>query len=191
MGLLNAEETARFEDVYHRMEAKLWGYALRVLRDEQLAAGVVQQSALDLFESFRGLSHLSDDKLCGYLYVITRNNVMDAVKRQKRETPFTVLGEEEAERQADGGVEELVLKRLELEALRRAVSRLPERYAQYIRMTYLDELDRRTVARLLKVKPDSLRMMDLRARRLLKTLIEQEAGQEEGRREGKQRGGAR
>ena len=55
--------------------------------------------------------------------------------------------------------------------MKKAIRHLPPRYGSYLQMVYLDKLDREVVARALGVKPDSLRMIDVRAKKLLKALL--------------------
>ncbi len=153
--------------IYESKKELLGRYAYSVLKDEQEAADVVQQSVLDFMEAFHRLSHLSEDKLCGYLFSITRNNVYDECKRRNKLFPSEWMIDE-----ADPiDTEEVALTRVGIEDMKKAIRHLPPRYGSYLQMVYLDKLDREVVARALGVKPDSLRMIDVRAKKLLKALL--------------------
>ena len=63
-----AEDRPLIERIYLSKSPALRKLAYRYLKDEQAAADVVQQSALDFMEIFHTLTYVSESKLCGYLY---------------------------------------------------------------------------------------------------------------------------
>ena len=143
-----AEDRPLIERIYLSKSPALRKLAYRYLKDEQAAADVVQQSALDFMEIFHTLTYVSESKLCGYLYIITKNNIFD------------VLGKN---------------GRVSAEVMYRKISELPPRYGAYIQMAYLDKLDPAIIAKVLKVKQDSLRMLGYRARKMLAELCQAES----------------
>lgn len=157
--------------IYQTQCAKLYRYSFSVLHDEADAADVVQQSILEFLEIFHRLPPMSDDKLRGYLFAITRNNVYDICAKRNKTIS---LDDQFADAQAQENVEEIVLGNISAQTIRYCIEKLPPRYAAYIKLTYLDALDKDIVAAFLKVKPNSLRMMDVRAKRYLKELCRKE-----------------
>lgn len=158
----------KIEQIYQAQAQRLWKYAYSILREDEAAADVVQQSALEFMEIFHKLTTLSEDQLRGYLFAIMRNNVYDVCKQRKKVIPMEDIFLEAAE----DDVENIVLGNLTAEQIRKCISEIPPRYATYIQLTYLDELDKDVVASVLKVKTDSLRMMDVRAKRYLKRIFD-------------------
>ena len=79
------------ERIYLSKSPALRKLAYRYLKDEQAAADVVQQSALDFMEIFHTLTYVSESKLCGYLYIITKNNIFDVLGKNGREFPAETL----------------------------------------------------------------------------------------------------
>ena len=71
--------------------------------------------------------------------------------------------------------EEIVIGRVSAEVMYRKISELPPRYGAYIQMAYLDKLDPAIIAKVLKVKQDSLRMLGYRARKMLAELCQAES----------------
>ena len=122
-------------------------------------------------EIFHTLTYVSESKLCCYLYIITKNNIFDVLGKNGREFPAETL-ENHAE-QMDA--EEIVIGRVSAEVMYRKISELPPRYGAYIQMAYLDKLDPAIIAKVLKVKQDSLRMLGYRARKMLAELCQAES----------------
>ena len=79
-----AEDRPLIERIYLSKSPALRKLAYRYLKDEQAAADVVQQSALDFMEIFHTLTYVSESKLCGYLYIITKNNIFDVLITSRR-----------------------------------------------------------------------------------------------------------
>ena len=88
-----------------------------------------------------------------------------------RELPTETL-ENRAEQM---NAEEIVIGRVSAEVMYRKISELPPRYGAYIQMAYLDKLDPVVIAKVLKVKQDSLRMLGYRARKMLAELCQAES----------------
>ena len=103
--------------------------------------------------------------------IITKNNIFDVLGKNGREFPAETL-ENHAE-QMDA--EEIVIGRVSAEVMYRKISELPPRYGAYIQMAYLDKLDPAIIAKVLKVKQDSLRMLGYRARKMLAELCQAES----------------
>ncbi len=122
-------------------------------------------------EIFHTLTCVSESKLCGYLYIITKNNIFDILGKNGRELPTETL-ENRAEQM---NAEEIVIGRVSAEVMYRKISELPPRYGAYIQMAYLDKLDPVVIAKVLKVKQDSLRMLGYRARKMLAELCQAES----------------
>lgn len=164
-----AEDKPLIETIYEEKALSLRKYAYGVLKNEQDAADAVQQSALDFMEIFHTLAYISKSKLCGYLFIITRNNVYDTYNEKRKIVPLDDIFE--LPEQID--VEEVALRHITAQELRQDIERLPPKYASYLQLRYLEQLDRNLIARVLKVKPDSLRMIDVRAKKMLLKLQEE------------------
>lgn len=157
--------------IYQEQAQKLFRYGYTVLHDEAEAADMVQQSVLEFMEIYHRLPVMSEDKLRGYLFIVMRNNLYDACAKRKKSV---FLEDISAKVQEGESVEDIVLGNISAEIIRNGIGKLPPRYAAYIQLAYLDELDKPLIADILKVKPDSLRMMDVRAKRCLKEICEKE-----------------
>ena len=94
-----------------------------------------------------------------------------ALGKNGRELPTETL-ENRAEQM---NAEEIVIGRVSAEVMYRKISELPPRYGAYIQMAYLDKLDPVVIAKVLKVKQDSLRMLGYRARKMLAELCQAES----------------
>lgn len=164
-----AADKPKIEQIYQTQMKALWKYAYSILRNDAEAQDVVQQSALEFMEIYHKIETLEISRLRGYLFIILRNNVYDACKSRKRMIPTEDVF---LELQGKENAEEIALGNLTARQIRACIGELPPKYAAYIQLTYLEELDKPIIAKMLKVKPDSLRMIDVRAKRYLKDLCE-------------------
>lgn len=167
------EDKPLIEKVYGETVQALRKYAYSRLNDAQLAADVVQQSVLDFMESFHNISFLSEEKLRGYLYKITVNNVYDVLRVRSRQAAAEDISACSELPERALSTEDFVLGQIGAQEIRRNIEKLQPRYALYLQMKYVDELDAAQIAKVLKVKPDSLRMLEYRAKRHLKQILEE------------------
>lgn len=166
------EERPLIERVYVKHEATLRKFALRHLQDEEKVKEVIQDSAIKFMEIFHTLTYISEEKLYSYLYSIVRDRTLGAKRKSSPEVPLDALSEWDCVLDT----EELVIGRLNAEALFRKIQSLPPRYGTYLIMAYLDKLPEEQIAKYMGVKPGSLRMVAHRAKKLLARLCGEESG---------------
>ena len=169
------EDYLRIERVFREKEESLRRLAYRYLGDDQLAQDVVQDAIEAFWKNYAKVSYMTDDQLGGYLYGMTKNKIYSAYRKAAREVPI----EEIEDMPHSQTVEDIVISKIDVEVIERHIGELPARYGMYITMAYLDELEPETIAKVLGVKPNSLRMIACRARKLLAELCLQDKEAEE------------
>lgn len=158
--------------VYTENESTLRKCALQCIKDEDLADDAVSTAACTFMDAFDSIRSLDARSLRGYLYKILLTVMADIQDVRHREIP---MAEIEREWTVLDNVEEFVLGNDAAHTLYEKITQLPPRYGLYIEMAYLDKLPPEVIAKALRVKTGSLRMIAHRARKALTELCREES----------------
>lgn len=159
--------------VYTENESVLRKVALRHIKDEALAEDAVSTAACTFMKAFDSIHSLDARSLRGYLYKILLTVISDIQNVRRREIPMADI---EREWTVMDNVEEFVIGNDAAHTLREKIDQLPPRYGMYIEMAYIDKLPPEVIAKALRVKTDSLRMIAYRAKKALGELCREESG---------------
>lgn len=159
--------------VYTENESALRKVALRHLKDEASAEDAVSTAACTFLEAFDSIHSLGTRSLRGYLYKILLTVISDTRNVRCREIP---MADVEREWTVMDNVEEFVIGNDAVHTLHEKIDQLPPRYGMYIEMAYIDKLPPEVIAKALRVKTDSLRMIAHRAKNALDELCREESG---------------
>lgn len=159
--------------VYSENEPALRKFALRYLEDEDLADEAVSTAACTFMDAFDSIQSLDARSLRGYLYKILLTVMADIRDVRQREVPMADI---EREWTVLDNVEEFVLGNDAAHTLYKKIGQLPPRYGMYIEMAYIDKFPPEVIAKALRVKTSSLRMIAHRAKKALDELYREESG---------------
>ncbi|MGH2682698.1 MAG: RNA polymerase sigma factor [Actinomycetota bacterium] len=155
-----AGDPAAFEELVRGHQGDVYRLALHLVRDRQTAEDVTQEAFLNAYKSlhrFRGQARFST-----WLYRITRNCAVDAIRRRERQRRV-------AERAAEEGVEADSSLRA---ALSMALEGLPPELREGFVLIEVFGLSYREAAQVLGVVPGTLKSRMHRTRRLLIEALE-------------------
>lgn len=175
--LLDKEEDRLFlEGVYLDYHRLMYAQALRVTRNAEEAQDVVSDSLLALMKKMDLLRTLPCNKLRAYVVTTVRHTAINLFNRRKRER---VSGDVSVDDLAGkGAVEDALLSRAGVDAIRAAVSALPPREKEIMLMKYFRELSDDEIAAETGLRPVSVRVHLSRARTHLARLLAQGEGLE-------------
>ncbi|MDX1740321.1 MAG: sigma-70 family RNA polymerase sigma factor [Rhodothermales bacterium] len=173
-------DRAEFEELVRRESDRLFRVIVRIVRDDDEAASVMQETFLQAFErihTFRG-----DSKLTTWLYAIGINLSRAALRKTRR---TTALEEADLDRlqpsfsrgmYRDSGRDwdpQKLAEQSEVQRLvREAIDRLPEDYRVVVTLRDMQELPTAEVAQVLGISEGAVRVRLHRARQALKTLLD-------------------
>ncbi len=151
-----------FTELYHRRQGSLFRFALHMSRSEAVAQDVVQETFLLLI---RGAARYDESRgsVAGFLAGVARNLVLRALGRDRGRIDF----EEEPEAAAPDDVFDGLTRRLDVEALRKAVDALPLQYREVVVWCELEEMSYADAACALGVPVGTVRSRLSRARQML------------------------
>jgi RNA polymerase sigma factor (sigma-70 family) len=154
------------EQLYAAHHAEIYGYLGRMLRDDELAADLTQETFV---KAFRALDTLADrNRARAWLYQIAGRTALDELRRRRivRFIPWT--GES---RGSGASAEELVLRgRLSAE-MERALAAIPPRQRQALLLAEVHELTGLELAAALEVSHVAARALLTRARESLRQAL--------------------
>ena len=153
------------ELVADRFRSQIRGHALRMLRDPEDAEDAAQETFVKAFRAIRTFQQ--GRPLLPWLMRICSNCCVDIIRGRK--TGHECLDKHEhAICDATADVAIGVESRLNIESVREAVSRLPERYRRIIEMRHYRHMDINEIARALNIPEGTIKSWLFRARALLK-----------------------
>ena len=160
---LQAIEETAFHRLYNRLAPALRAYVFRICGEADLADDVVQDVFLKYLRT--PLPDMDEAAAKAYLYRIATNLVTDHLRRRERERKWSwkAIFREPAEAKLDLRGD-----------MARQFGRLAPRERALLWMAYVEEFDHEEIARVLKVRTKSIKVMLFRARKKLGALLESE-----------------
>lgn len=143
---------------------------MRMLLERQRAEEVLQET---LMKAWREAARYDPEKarLSTWLHQIAHNLCIDILRRQRREQPLTenadtIIGSDESP-------ESLVQTQETQRQLTSAIGALSQRHRTALILTYYQSLPNRDVAQIMGISVRALESLLVRARRELKTILEE------------------
>ena len=169
-------ETRLFSDLVHRYQDAVFSMALRFVGSPADAEDVAQEVFLRVH---RGLSGFKGEaQFSTWLFRVTYNLCADWLRKHKKPR-WATAGLEEAGDIADGRVdlERGLLDAEERDAVRRAVEDLDDTYRSVVVLLYYQKMSYDQIAEVLFVPMKTVETRLYRARKLLRTMLEDSSGQ--------------
>jgi RNA polymerase sigma factor (sigma-70 family) len=155
-------ESAAFDDLIARWHGPLWTFVRRLTQDDDAARDVLQDVWVKVLRGITGLRDAS--KLRGWLFGIARRTLMDRLRDQ-----YATASAVDVDVDVDAISDDTPVDSFgDLDALDRAVERLPIVDREVVTLFYLQELSLTEIAEALKVPVGTVKSRLFRARRLLR-----------------------
>ena len=166
--MTNDRATARacIEQLYAAHHAEIYGYLCRMLRDDELAADLTQETFVKAYRAFDSLADFNRAR--AWLYQIAGRTALDELRRRKivRFVPWT--GES---RGSAPSAEELALQGRLSGEMERALAVIPERQRNALMLAEVQELTGVELADALGVSHVAARALLTRARESLRQAL--------------------
>jgi RNA polymerase sigma-70 factor, ECF subfamily len=183
------------KDALGRMLADCQAYLLLIagreldpdLRAKAGASDLVQETLIEAYRDFDGFQGDTEEKLLAWLRKLLLHNLADFRRRYREEgkrgveceTPLASTGSSTDPRLQvstdEPSPSALAIKREQIEAMYRAIDRLPADYRQVILCRYQEELPFEEIGRLMNRTANAVEKLWLRAVRLLRHELEEPA----------------
>ena len=171
------DEKRKFEQLYINYRQTMYYSAYKILKNSYDAEDAVQQGFMRIMDHLKDIDENDIGKTKSYLSIVARNMAVDIYRKKKREMMHTIsydeheLYIEDPEGQAFEDEEDD--KSLE-EALAKALKKLPMKFADVVRLTYVHGLSSDRVGEILNISSDNVRQRLVRARKKLAKLMKED-----------------
>lgn len=156
---------AAFEELVNRYQRKLLGFAVYIVRDRELAQDVVQESLILLYKTIDRVD--TSKKFSSYLYAMTRNSAISALRRQKH----TITLEDIAHLPALESVDEQYIKKEKKTWIRAALRELDAKYHKVISLYYFEDLSYEEISKRMHLPVNTIRTHLRRAKAALRKVL--------------------
>ena len=154
------------KQLYQKYRKEIYLYLYSLCKNSSLAEDLLQETFL------KALLSLPDDhtNMRAWLYLVARNLFFNYYRREKEKVP---LGEvQQIQNTASQEVLEGILKEEKNRLLYQAMNELEERKREILLMQYFGGLSQKEIAAILKMTPENVRVLSYRAKRELRTYME-------------------
>lgn len=160
------EDKQNFEQLYIRYAQDMYAVAYNILKNKEDAEDAVHQSFLKIAENFRKISQIPCHEIKPYIVIISRNTAINIYnKNKKRAEHSAVLPDETVDYVSSYPQDEYY-------ELVSAIKQLPQMYKDILFLYCLQEFSAKETAKMLDITVDTVRQRALRAKRMLKEILE-------------------
>lgn len=169
------EDEKTLELLYRTYKNKMFYTALKLLEDASEAENIVHDTFLILAEHLEQIGNVRNKKTWNYIVTILKNRCFDWMRKQKYyqyaddKENFDI--EKRLDEQEDifkNNLEAEIIAGEEQEILTKLIMNLKYPYKEVLYLQYYNELGSKEIAEILSMKPDNVRKIASRARKILK-----------------------
>lgn len=155
------------KQLYQKYRKEIYLYIYSLCKNKSLAEDLLQETFL------KALLSLKDDhtNMRAWLYLVARNFFFNYYHKKKEKVPL-----EEVEQMQGTGTQDVlegILKEEKNKILYFAMNKLEQRKREILFMQYFGGLSQKEIAAILKITPENVRVLSYRAKRELRTYMEE------------------
>ncbi|PTT02457.1 RNA polymerase subunit sigma-70 [Pedobacter sp. HMWF019] len=168
ISLLKEGDSASFTEIYNRYKGELYVYACKIVKDEELAADLVQEILISLWDRRETLVFKSS--IVAYLFTALRYKFFDWIDKQKVRTDYAEsfqLFIDEGDWVTDNQIAEKEL----MAFVEEQINKLPEKMKAVFLMSYKENLSYQEIGLRLNISEKTAHNQANNALRLLKSKI--------------------
>ncbi len=172
----NDDDRALVTEVYLKYRKLMFAISMKIVRDPHVAEDMVMAALAEMIDKIEILREISCFRMRSYVATIIRNDSIDYVRKRNRQHKHAFLPTDETFFDAvasESEVDDAILQNVEMDVLRKALSRLPENERLLLTMKYVDESSDKEIAAILHIGQDSVRVYLSRARKHLLELFKE------------------
>ncbi len=165
-----AGDTAQFEEIMQRYEARLLRYVVYLIHDEMTARDVVQETFIKTYQHLRGFN--AKYKFSSWIYRIAHNEAMNAVKKYHRET--STENEDFTDESYDIHMDEILDKEIVKDHVQTCLAKLQPKYREVIQLVYFEGMKYEDISDILQIPSSTVGVRLSRAKAKLKVICQQQ-----------------
>lgn len=149
-----------------RYQKKLMQYAVNLIKDEDKAVDVVQESFIKAFINLNNFD--TEKKFSSWIYRIVHNQAINLVRKYKKETPLL----EEWDFKSDENMEEIFEKKETKEKVLKCLGEVPLLYSEPLSLFYIDEKTYEEISDILRIPMGTVATRINRAKKIMKNICQ-------------------
>jgi RNA polymerase sigma-70 factor, ECF subfamily len=154
-----------FEPLVKRYLKRLHSFVLHIVRDDQAASDVVQESLISLYKTIDRID--TTKKFSIYVFSIARNTAISYLRTRKKQVSLEdVVLIDEDEKLYEG-----LIAADRRHTVGAALAKLEQKYRKVIRLYYFDDLSYEEIGRVMRIPVNTVRTHLFRAKQILKKLL--------------------
>lgn len=158
-----------FDEVIDRYQKKLFGYVIRILKDEDQAEDVVQETFIAAYRNINGFD--TKRKFSSWIYRIAHNKAINEIRKNRKNVSL-----EDAPEIADNEGKEKIEAELDKgqvrELLERHIDVLPLKYKEIIILRFFEDKSYEEISDILKIPISTAGVRIKRGLERLKTNVD-------------------
>lgn len=175
LSMLDTEqEKKQMEQIYEEYKNEFFMYAMKILRNKDLAYDAVHSTFLAIIEQKDKYFNLSDSDFRYSAITIVKNKSIDIFRKQK---PYANIPIEELEHYTDSiavSVEQQAINNSEYEIMRKYLKQIDEVSQQILRMKYYHNMTYKEIGERLGMIPKHVDTKIMRAKEKMRKLMRDE-----------------
>lgn len=171
--LLKERDQLAFTEVYRRYWHLLYIHAYKMLNDEDQAKDVIQELFIALWSKVSAME--INSSLKSYLYAMTRNRVINFIRKNKTSSDFIVMLAE-AMPESDERLIKQIDDRDLIALIEEEINQLPPRMKQVFEMSRKDFLSNKEIAAILGTTEETVKKQISNSIKTIKFKLDKYAG---------------
>jgi RNA polymerase sigma-70 factor (ECF subfamily) len=177
----NDDDKAFMLNLYKEYYGLVRKTVYNITHDTDYVEDLMNDTFLKLIEKISLIRTLDSCKLAAYVVYTSKSVAINFIKHRDVQKKHVHYGEDLdlAERfpVSDDSLEDRIIRQEEIEELRNAISKLPDRHKDLLYFKYILEMNDVDIAKVFQIAPGSVRQYLTRARREAKELMDKEMNQ--------------
>lgn len=152
--------------IIDRYQKKLIRYAYNLIKNEEKAIDIVQESFIKAFINLNNFN--IEKKFSGWIYRIVHNQAINLAKKYQKETPLL----ENWDFENDDNVEDDFEQKETKENVERCLKEIPLLYSEPLSLYYIDEKSYEEISDILRIPMGTVATRINRAKKLMKNICQ-------------------
>ncbi len=153
--------------IMERYQKKLIRYAFNLIRDENKAVDVVQESFIKAFINLNGFD--IKKKFSSWMYRIVHNEAMNSIKKYQKEVPIP----DDFDFESDENIEDTLCKKEDVAEIEKCLGEMSILYSEPLALYYIAEKSYEEIGDILRIPSGTVATRIRRGKAIMKHLCQQ------------------
>ncbi len=149
-----------------RYQKKLLRYATNLIKDEDKAVDVVQNSLIKAFINLNSFN--TNHKFSSWIYQIVHNEALNLIKKYPGETPLL----DDVDFKSDEDIEENFIQKETKLQVEKCLKEIPVLYSEPLSLYYIDDKSYEEISDILRIPMGTVAIRISRAKKLMKNICQ-------------------